>query len=207
MVSVASSATEQEKEMAGVAAQGWKGELNLRSVLGLAWVERGDMCAGGGRKGLGPCAPSRGKLGNSVGQQAGAGGGRCGSWWGFLGKWACSLAEIEDSPARFNADGLMKARLARGMATASSQLAVAGEACQFQLDPAIRDLSAHRFPPTPATNTSSNAGRTVSGSGKQHSSSSSATLPRLCQVHGPLEKYVAREQRCRDAEQAGLLAP
>ena len=28
------------------------------------------------------------------------------------------------------------------MATASSQLAVAGEACQFQLDPAIRDLSA-----------------------------------------------------------------
>lgn len=30
--------------MAVVAARGWKGEVNLRSVLGLAWVEeRGDM--------------------------------------------------------------------------------------------------------------------------------------------------------------------
>lgn len=72
-----------------VAARGWKGEVNLRSVLGLAWVvERGRE----GRKG---------RLGSSVGQQA--------QWWAVwvlvglaVTEQQSSLASTRDSPAHLN---------------------------------------------------------------------------------------------------------
>ena len=86
--------------MAVVAARGWKGEVNLRSVLGLAWVEeRGDMRCVRVEEGLVPAphAPCRELLGMG---QAGAAGGRCGSWWGIMAAdEAASLADVGHSPA------------------------------------------------------------------------------------------------------------
>lgn len=86
--------------------------MNLRSVLGLAWVEgREGGYVGGGRKDLGPPAPhvQSSEAGNCVGQQASAGSGRCGSWWGLLGTdAAASLAQIWNSPAAFALTGLVQ---------------------------------------------------------------------------------------------------
>ena len=104
--------------MARVAARGWKGEVNLRSVLGLAWVERGGYVRGWRKESLGSLRPMslRWKAGQFVGQQE--------QWWAVweLVGFARGRMELPDWQRlkirlpllRFYADGLMKARLAVG---------------------------------------------------------------------------------------------
>ena len=101
------SAAEAGERDGVVAARGWKGEVNLRSVLGLAWVEeRGDMRCVRVEEGL---VPAPHVVGAGAGQGCGAAGaacGRCGSWWGILdADEAASLAGVGHSPAALTLTG------------------------------------------------------------------------------------------------------
>jgi hypothetical protein len=111
MVSVAERSRGKRKRWRVSRARGWKGEVNLRSVLGSAWVERGGyVCGWRKEERLGSLRPRRQSWEALWGSKCG--GGRCGSWWGIgTTNEAASLAGVGDSPAALTLTGGLRARL------------------------------------------------------------------------------------------------